>query len=461
MGARSRTALLLLVSATIIGWSGISFAYRPFDSTDAAVADVGQLEVELGPVQFRRSNEEQTVIAPAYVLNYGFAKNWELVLEGRGEHPLAPVEETRSRFVGDTLFLKGVLREGALQDKSGPSVATEFGALTPGFNDEAGWGASWLGIVSQRWSGGTIHFDLGAAYTRAHRGDLFVGTIFEGPYDWTVRPVAEVVYEREFNTVEIYSVLAGAIWRVSDDLSFDVGFREAWFNRQPVTEIRAGLTFASSFQTEAMQRSSRSWAQRRDAASGQPIASEPVTPQVGMVTLGPSVKLSLEAGGGWAHNSFEESNDFTVRGFVGGVSAEVNYPIGGIAYIGLSVSVLGSSTSGTIADPITSHIRLLVPIDSIIGLTFGSISVYGFGGLAIGDVKISVPPLSATQSMAGWSVGIGADVQLTPTLSAGMKYRHFDLAKQDFSIFPDSPSLVRERGDTVTGTLSWRIPMSR
>ena len=52
---RSRTALLLLVSVPIIGWSQISFAYRPFDSTDAAVADVGELEVEFGPVQFRRA----------------------------------------------------------------------------------------------------------------------------------------------------------------------------------------------------------------------------------------------------------------------------------------------------------------------------------------------------------------------------------------------------------------------
>jgi hypothetical protein len=258
MGSRSRTALLLLVSTSIIGWSGISFAYRPFDSTDAAVADVGQLEVEFGPVQFRRSNEEQTVIAPAYVLNFGFAKDWELVLEGRREHSLPPAEDTRSRFVGDALFLKGVLREGTLQDKPGPSVAVEFGPLLPGFNDEQGWGASWLGIVSQRWSGGTIHFDLGAALTREHHGDLFVGTIIEGPYDWTVRPVSEVVYEREFNTTEMFSVLAGAIWKVSDDLSFDFGLREAWVNRQPVTEIRAGLTFAISSQKEAMQRSSRS-----------------------------------------------------------------------------------------------------------------------------------------------------------------------------------------------------------
>ena len=185
-----------------------------------------------------------------------------------------------------------------------------------------------------------------------------------------------------------------------------------------------------------------------------------MTPPVAIV---PSIKLSLEAGGGWARNGFEDSI-FNGKGFVGGISGELNFPIGGVAYTGLGVSVLGSGISGTISDPITSHIRLLVPVDAIIGLTFTpwGVSVYGFGGVAIGDVKVTVPPFSATQSMAGWSAGVGADVQLTPVLSAGVKYRPFDLAKQDFSIFPDeAPSLVRERGDTVTGTLSWRITTPR
>jgi hypothetical protein len=121
------------------------------------------------------------------------------------------------------------------------------------------------------------------------------------------------------------------------------------------------------------------WAQWRDGATGQPVASAPVTPQVGMVT--PSIKFGLEGGGGWARNSFEESNDFAGRGFVGGASAELNYPIGGSAYIGLSLSVLGSGISGTIADPITSNIRLLVPIDTIIGLTFR-----GVGGQRLSHV---------------------------------------------------------------------------
>src|SRR4051794_16886790 len=132
------------ILACLLAWPGTSFAYRPFDSTDAAVADLGELEIELGPVEFRRSGTERTVIAPAYVLNYGFAKNWEVVLEGQGEHPLAPADDTRSRLVDNGVFLKGVLREGALQDKPGPSIATEFGILLPGINDEHGIGASWL-----------------------------------------------------------------------------------------------------------------------------------------------------------------------------------------------------------------------------------------------------------------------------------------------------------------------------
>ena len=235
-------------------WPDNSLAYRPFDATDAAVADVGELEIELGPVEFRRTETERTLIAPAYVINYGFAKNWELVVEGQAEHPIASADNTNSRLVGNGVFLKGVLREGVLQDKTGPSVATEFGVLLPGINDEPGVGVSWLGIVSQRWSWGTIHFNAGAALTREHHADLFLGTIVEGPYDWTIRPVAEVVYEREFNTKETFSVLGGAIWRVRDNLSFDVGVREAWVNRHPETEIRAGLTFALSSQDEAAKR---------------------------------------------------------------------------------------------------------------------------------------------------------------------------------------------------------------
>ena len=243
-----RLVLVLLGLVVGIAPTRQASAYRPFDSTDAAVADVKELEIELGPVGYRQGQGERTLIAPAYVLNYGFVKNWEFVAEGRGEHPLSPAAHTNSRLVGNAINLKGVLREGDLQGKSGPSVATEFGVLLPGVNDEQGYGLSWIGIVSQRWSWGTAHFDFGAELTRDHNTNLIVGTIIEGPFSWTVRPVAELRYERQFGFIktDTLSALVGAIWKVMDNLSFDVGVREAWVNRLPKTELRAGLTVAFS-----------------------------------------------------------------------------------------------------------------------------------------------------------------------------------------------------------------------
>ncbi len=265
LNSMNRFFFFFLGFAFVLSGPQHAFAYRPFDSTDAAVADLGELEIEFGPAGYRRNGSERTLIAPAHVFNYGFANNWELVVEGRGEHPLAPTEDTRSRLVDNGVFLKGVLQEGVLQGKSGPSVATEFGVLLPGVNDEQGFGASWLGIVSQRWSWGTMHFNVGAELTREQHGDVSVGTIIEGPFDWTIRPVAEVRYESEFNTRTTFSSLVGLIWKASDKLSFDVGLRHAWItneidsSHQRETEIRAGLTFAFSPEKESVQRLSRSF----------------------------------------------------------------------------------------------------------------------------------------------------------------------------------------------------------
>jgi hypothetical protein len=129
-------------------WSRNSLAYRPFDGTDAAVADPGDIEVEFGPAGYLREGSERTLIAPAARFNYGFAPGWEAVLEGQAAHGLSG-DARRSSLVGNAASLKGVLREGSLQDKPGPSVATEFGLLLLGINDEPGVGGSVAGIVSQ------------------------------------------------------------------------------------------------------------------------------------------------------------------------------------------------------------------------------------------------------------------------------------------------------------------------
>jgi hypothetical protein len=232
----------LFLSLALAGWCSTAFGYRPFEGTDAAVAEPGEIEIELGPLQSLREGPAQTLIAPEVVINYGLAKNWEAVWEGELAHDRSELH--RIRLIGNGAFLKGVLREGGLQDRPGPSIASEFGLLLPGINDDHGTGASVAGIVSYRWPLATVHLNAVGSVTREHNRDIFIGTIVEGPQEWQVRPVAEVFREHETDTAHTTSVLIGAIWRARDRLAFDVGLREANRMDHYAHELRAGLTYS-------------------------------------------------------------------------------------------------------------------------------------------------------------------------------------------------------------------------
>src|SRR5207302_5735642 len=87
-------------------------AYRPFEGTDAAVADKGKMEIEMQPAGILKDASGTTLIAPAARFNYGLTETWEAVLEGQLESPLSPSGPSTLTAAG--AFLKGILREGSL-----------------------------------------------------------------------------------------------------------------------------------------------------------------------------------------------------------------------------------------------------------------------------------------------------------------------------------------------------------
>lgn len=241
---RYRCLAYFATTLIVAGWCGTASAYRPFDSTDAAVANPGEFEIELGPAGFLKEDQRRTLVAPAFVLNLGIAPEWEVVAEGRGHTPLEDRSPDRTSFIDDQVSLKGILREGSLQDKEGPSVAAEVAVLLPEVHGASGAGVSLTGIVSQRWAWGTLHVNGEVSLTRDQHADVFFGTILEGPSEWKVRPVAEVFYERDFSESHKVSGLVGAIWQLKDNLAADLGFRHAWSPDGHENEVRLGLTFS-------------------------------------------------------------------------------------------------------------------------------------------------------------------------------------------------------------------------
>lgn len=63
---------------SVIGFGGPAYAYRPFDGTDASVADPGEIEMEFGPVGFLKEGGAETIIAPSAVINLGIGEGLRL-----------------------------------------------------------------------------------------------------------------------------------------------------------------------------------------------------------------------------------------------------------------------------------------------------------------------------------------------------------------------------------------------
>ena len=230
----------VIIGIVVLFAASPASAYRPFDGTDGAVADLGEVEIEFQPAGAFRAGSTKPLSEA--IFNYGLAERWELVLQGTAQ--VLP-EGSGPISVSNGAFLKYVLQPGVLQEKPGVSIATEFGPLLPPAGG-SGVGFSLTGIVSHRWEWGTVHLNAAANLTPDQNGELFFDAIIEGPYKWKVRPVFEIYSDSVINVInqtQTFSGLAGAIWQVNDKLSFDAAVRYAVVNGRPVQELRVGMTF--------------------------------------------------------------------------------------------------------------------------------------------------------------------------------------------------------------------------
>jgi len=213
---------LAAVALALAALTPCAQAYRPFDGTDAAVAETGVFE-----------------------LNYGLAHDTEIVLEGQYHREFGGTVDGSRNSLDDTQFsVKHVWVKGSLQDGAGPSVASECAVLLPEINGSSGTGGECAAIVSNKWEEGALHLNAGIGRTREHDWARTASLIAEGPESWKVRPVAEVLVERDNGGGRLHSALVGAIYQQSENLAFDLAFRRAGTNDGRFSEVRVGLTWS-------------------------------------------------------------------------------------------------------------------------------------------------------------------------------------------------------------------------
>lgn len=244
----TRLLVLARALASVIPMAACSsaLALRPFDGTDASVADRGEFELELGPLQPERIGAQRSRTNPQVVANWGISADREVVLEGRLRTRQGPVQEGhRTSFEDGALSLKQVHRRGSLQDESGASIASECGVLLPEIHGQAGSGLTCALIVSHRLPWATTHVNLSLARTRRHSSEQFASLIVEGRTGGPVRPVAELEHDSQPDVGTTRTALFGIIWRIDHRLSFDAAVRTGRSEGQRLNELRAGLTWTT------------------------------------------------------------------------------------------------------------------------------------------------------------------------------------------------------------------------
>ena len=237
--------VLVTVFLLTIGHSTPAVGYRPFVSTDAAVIDPGEVEVELGYFNLEREDKGNVFVVPQVVVNYGMSQDWEVV----GEFDVEKPPDAAAKLVDPGLFLKGIIKEGILQQQEGVSIAIEAGPLLPSAaSEQKGLGFEGIGILSGELHRFTYHINVGGGVDRQKTHPFVLwGVIGEISLLPSLRLVGEVSGENSKEKIPDNSALLGIIWQPpSSSVLLDGGVRKSLSTGAPDWLFTTGLTWSFS-----------------------------------------------------------------------------------------------------------------------------------------------------------------------------------------------------------------------
>jgi len=248
-----------------------AFAYRPFDGTDAAVANRRD-----GNSSYSRSAHIRKAATRPHrtrprCLIFGLSEGWEAVFEGQGQTPLSPAGRPGLTSAAHS---SACAAAGQPAGQGRAEGYDEFGVLFPDSTGENGFGASVAGSISQRWDWGAFTQRRGRRSHARHSRPLCRHHC-RGAGEVEVRPERKFYEENSGGRTHLGA--GRSDMAVRENLAVDVGLRHALVKRHPATNPRRGDPWISARALAAprplrLSEITRCWATRPSPMKGAQIS---------------------------------------------------------------------------------------------------------------------------------------------------------------------------------------------
>jgi outer membrane immunogenic protein len=185
-----------------------------------------------------------------------------------------------------------------------------------------------------------------------------------------------------------------------------------------------------------------SFAFAADAIDEVPAAPEAPIEEVAAPSGWSGAYAGVSGGYAWGKAS-APGTTFDSKGFNGGVYGGYNFQQDSIVY-GAEADLGYSAAKGDNGAGVAFKSGVNGALRARAGVDFDPVLIYGAGGVAATQGKVTAGGLSDSQTHFGWTAGIGAEAKVTPNVIGRLEFRHNDFGNKTYDVGAPVPAKLTE-----------------
>jgi outer membrane immunogenic protein len=172
--------------------------------------------------------------------------------------------------------------------------------------------------------------------------------------------------------------------------------------------------------------------------------------------------LGVNGGGAWGRSNWTTPGSVTTSGGLVGGTIGYNYQMNQVV-LGVEgdidwADINGTVTSATCPAGCKTSDSWLGTVRGRLGYAADRFLPYITGGLAVGDIKASVPGLASTDTTnAGWTVGAGIEFAIAGHWTAKAEYLYVDLGSASVPVTGFATQNVSFTANVFRGGINYRF----